>query len=133
MSITPAPPAPEQPLPARRRGPRPRAVASIAAAVLATAGTLTVLAPSGEAATAVTVTVNASSSKGTVPAAGNGVNMAVWDGNMNTAASADLLSAADVAPGYQWTMTKSAWSFTTDITVWFQSALSPLAVCPSGQ
>ncbi len=50
----------------------------------------------GAAAPAVNVTVNARAGLGTVPDTAYGLNQAVWDGNMNTEASADLLGAAGV-------------------------------------
>jgi hypothetical protein len=41
--------------------------------------------------------------------------------------------AASEPPGYQCTITKSALPAISGITVWFQSALSPSAITPSGQ
>ncbi|MFI1994510.1 cellulose binding domain-containing protein [Actinoplanes sp. NPDC020271] len=65
----------------------------------------------GEAAT-VNVTVNARAGLGVVPATAYGLNQAVWDTNMNTAASVDLLGRAGVrmmrypggsyGDGYHW-------------------------------
>ncbi|MGW4637135.1 cellulose binding domain-containing protein [Sphaerisporangium sp. NPDC004334] len=65
--------------------------AALAGAILAVPGT------AAQAATpAVNVTVNAREGLGTVPGTAYGLNQAVWDGNMNTEASADLLGAAGV-------------------------------------
>ncbi len=53
--------------------------------------------PAAHAATAtVHVTVNADEGLGTVPETAYGANQAVWDGNMNTPASASLLKQANV-------------------------------------
>ncbi|TYB43165.1 alpha-L-arabinofuranosidase, partial [Microbispora tritici] len=64
---------------------------ALAGAVLTTPGTR------AQAATpAVEVTVNAREGLGTVPDTAYGLNQAVWDGNMNTPASVDLLGKAGV-------------------------------------
>ncbi|WP_220502744.1 cellulose binding domain-containing protein [Microbispora sp. H10885] len=64
---------------------------ALAGAVLTTPGT------GAQAATpAVEVTVNAREGLGTVPDTAYGLNQAVWDGNMNTPASVDLLGKAGV-------------------------------------
>ena len=64
------------------------------------------------AAAAVNVTVNADEGLGTVPSTAYGANQAVWDANMNTPASVNLLSQANVGmmrypggsygDGYHW-------------------------------
>src|SRR3954451_24594034 len=92
---SPTPPHDDRPRAARRR-PALRAGVLLSAVALLSVGTVTVGLSSSQAATSVAVTVDTSRSKGTVPATGNGVNMAVWDGNMNTAASRSLLSSARV-------------------------------------
>jgi hypothetical protein len=78
------------------RGWRTRTTALIGAAVLAAAGVATVTAASSEAATSATVTVNTSSSKAPIPAMGQGVNMAVWEGRMNNADQPALLKGAGI-------------------------------------
>ena len=83
--------------------------------MVATLAIATVPAVSGTAhatATAINVTVNADEGLGTVPTTAYGANQAVWDGNMNTPASAGLLSQANVGmmrypggsygDGYHW-------------------------------
>ncbi|GAA0383289.1 ricin-type beta-trefoil lectin domain protein [Microbispora corallina] len=76
--------------------PRRRAgVALIAAAALA-AASAALGAPPASAATTATVTVDAAASRGTIPAAGHGVNAAVYDGNMNSSAVSGLLKDAGV-------------------------------------
>ena len=55
-----------------------------------------VLATPAAAATSATVTVNASMTRGTIPAAGHGINSAVYDGNMNQAAVPGLLRDAGI-------------------------------------
>ena len=91
-----------------------RFVAAGAALVLVFAATMAaVTGTAARAATAaVQVTVNADEGLGTVPETAYGLNQAVWDGNMNTAASVDLLGAAGVqmmrypggsyGDGYDW-------------------------------
>jgi hypothetical protein len=75
---------------------RPRWLAAAVTAVLSAA----LLAAGGtavQAATpAVNVTVNANEGLGTVPATAYGLNQAVWDAQMNTPASVNLLSQAGV-------------------------------------
>jgi hypothetical protein len=85
-----------------------------AAAEIALAGTMTTITgTAARAATAaVRVTVNANEGLGTVPDTAYGLNQAVWDGNMNTEASVDLLGRAGVqmmrypggsyGDGYHW-------------------------------
>src|SRR5437773_5361807 len=65
----------------------------LAASVVVTAGVLTTPAA---AATSASVTVNASMTRGTIPAAGHGINSAVYDGNMNQAAVPGLLRDAGI-------------------------------------
>ncbi|MEV4327816.1 cellulose binding domain-containing protein [Microbispora rosea] len=65
------------------------ALAAASAVVAATA----VSAPAS-AATSATVTVNTGTSLGTIPAAGHGVNVAVYDGNMNSSPVSGLLRDA---------------------------------------
>ncbi len=96
------------------RSMRHRSWVAAAVGVLAVTGTtLTAAAPPARAATpAVTVTVNANEGLGTVPDTGYGLNQAVWDANMNTPASVDLLGKAGVrmmrypggsyGDGYHW-------------------------------
>ena len=63
-------------------------------AALALGASLTAFTPSAQATVqAVNVTVNANEGLGTVPDTGYGLNQAVWDGNMNTPASVDLLAS----------------------------------------
>jgi hypothetical protein len=75
---------------------RPRwlaaAVTAVLSAALLAAGGATVQA----ATPAVNVTVNANEGLGTVPATAYGLNQAVWDAQMNTPASVNLLSQAGV-------------------------------------
>src|SRR5689334_18795486 len=66
-------------------------VAAAAVVTSSTAAQATVVAPA-----AVNVTVNAREGLGTVSDTAYGLNQAVWDGNMNTQASVDLLSQAGV-------------------------------------
>lgn len=86
------------------------------AAVLLAVGLLSVVPaltkPAAAAASTVNVTVNAREGLGTVPDVAYGLNQAVWDTNMNTQASVDLLSRAGVrmmrypggsyGDGYHW-------------------------------
>jgi Cellulose binding domain/Fibronectin type III domain len=83
------------------------AAAGLAAAVLGTAG------PAAQAASAsVSVTINADEGLGTVPSTAYGLNQAVWDSQMNTQASVDLIKQANVGmmrypggsygDGYHW-------------------------------
>jgi hypothetical protein len=58
---------------------------------------LTATGPAVHASTAVVnVTINADEGLGTVPATAYGLNQAVWDAQMNTAASVNLLSQAGI-------------------------------------
>lgn len=76
-------------------GRRPRRRLAVAAVVtLASAGLTAVDTPARAAAPSVNVTVNANEGLGTLPDTAYGLNQAVWDGNMNTPASVDLLSKA---------------------------------------
>jgi Cellulose binding domain/Fibronectin type III domain len=71
--------------------------AAAAAAVVLAATVITATGPAVHAATAVVnVTVNADEGLGTVPATAYGLNQAVWDAQMNTAASVSMLSQAGV-------------------------------------
>lgn len=70
---------------------RLRHALALAATVLLALG---VLATPAFAATSASVTVNASVSRAVIPAAGHGVNSAVYDGNMNQAAVPGLLRDA---------------------------------------
>jgi hypothetical protein len=73
---------------------------ALAAALLLATGALTVVAPGGaDAATIpapVTVTVNARAGLATVPGTALGVNQAIWDSNLGTTGTSDLLKAAGV-------------------------------------
>jgi hypothetical protein len=90
----------------------PRLLATAAAVALAGAAMTTPGTAARAAAPAVNVTVNADEGLGTVPGTAYGANQAVWDGNMNTQASADLLRQAGVGmmrypggsygDGYHW-------------------------------
>ena len=77
-----------------RRPTRTRFLRLAAALVLTAGGTLAAVAPPAAANTAVTVTVNAGQSLATIPSAGVGTNVAVYDGNMNDSAASGLLSTA---------------------------------------
>ena len=82
-------------------GPRParartRTKVLVGAVVLAAAGYATVTATTSQAAAAITVTVDPAAAKGTIPAAGQGLNEAVWDGHMNDADQPALLKAAGI-------------------------------------
>ncbi len=80
---------------------------AVAGAVLTTASASAQTAPAS-----VSVTVNADEGLGTVPSTAYGLNQAVWDSNMNTQASVDLISQANVGmmrypggsygDGYHW-------------------------------
>jgi hypothetical protein len=79
----------------RGRGHRRRL--AVALAVGLAGAVLTAPGTAAQAATpTVNVTVNAREGLGTVRDTAYGLNQAVWDGNMNTEASADLLAAAGV-------------------------------------
>ncbi|HEX3649294.1 MAG TPA: hypothetical protein VHV49_12770, partial [Pseudonocardiaceae bacterium] len=77
---------------------RGRAVAVVAAALLAVATTAAVAtaATTPNVTTAATVTVNATTGEGTVPSTGLGANTAVYDGFLTDPALPSLLSAAGV-------------------------------------
>lgn len=75
--------------------PRPWRFA-LPAALLVAAALVPLLTPTGAGAAAATVTVNAGQSLGTIPAGGQGVNVAVYDGHMNDPAISGLLSSAGV-------------------------------------
>ena len=89
-----------------------RRLAILAAIALAGATLTAAAAPARAATPTVTVNVNADEGLGTVPDVAYGVNQAVWDGNMNTQASVDLLGRAGVrmmrypggsyGDGYHW-------------------------------
>jgi len=92
---------------------RSRRFAAAAVTALISAALPMAPEPAAHAATAtVHVTVNADEGLGTVPAVAYGANQAVWDGNMNTAASASVLKQANVGmmrypggsygDGYHW-------------------------------
>jgi len=68
----------------------------IAAAALATGTALTAGAVPAKATAAVNVTVNAGEGLGTVPSTAYGLNQAVWDSQMNTQTSVNMLSQAGV-------------------------------------
>jgi len=81
----------------RRSAQRLRRCAAAAATALVAAALPMASGPAARAATAtVHVTVNANEGLGTVPSTAYGANQAVWDGNMNTPASASLLKQANV-------------------------------------
>jgi Cellulose binding domain/Fibronectin type III domain len=83
------------PAPGRGR-PRRFAWAATAAAVL-TGVALTATGPAVHASAAVVnVTINADEGLGTVPSTAYGLNQAVWDSQMNTTASVNLLSQAGI-------------------------------------
>ncbi|MBO4273635.1 cellulose binding domain-containing protein [Microbispora triticiradicis] len=69
-------------------------LALLTSAALAAASVTAVTVAPASAATSATVTVNTGTSLGTIPAAGHGVNVAVYDGNMNSAPIAGLLRDA---------------------------------------
>ena len=89
-----------------------RWLAAGAAAVLAAAVPVMASTAAQAAPASVNVTVNADEGLGTVPGTAYGLNQAVWDGNMNTQASADLIRQADAGmmrypggsygDGYHW-------------------------------
>jgi hypothetical protein len=70
-------------------------LAAAAVAALAVAALPAAPGPARAAVSAVDVTVNANEGLGTVPDTAYGANQAVWDGNMNTPASATLLKQAN--------------------------------------
>ncbi|MBP2708246.1 cellulose binding domain-containing protein [Microbispora sp. RL4-1S] len=75
---------------------RRRAGAALLAATALAAATLTaeIAADPASAATSASVSVSANTSRGTIPSAGHGVNVAVYDGNMNSSAIPGLLRNA---------------------------------------
>src|SRR5690242_13052595 len=91
----------------RRRSTR-RALAAAAATVALLAGTGLVSAAAADTSTAagtstatgtsdaVDVTVNAGQGLGTIPDTAYGLNSAIWDANMNTADTQDLVKAAGI-------------------------------------
>ncbi|MEU6415773.1 cellulose binding domain-containing protein [Streptomyces spiralis] len=91
----------------RRRSTR-RALAAAAATVALLAGTGLVSAAAADTSTAagtstatgtsdaVDVTVNAGQGLGTIPDTAYGLNSAIWDANMNTAGTQDLVKAAGI-------------------------------------
>ncbi len=114
--------------PVLREHRRPRRLAALAAAALATAAIPAAQGTTAHAAVAaVHVTVNANEGLGTVDETAYGANQAVWDGSMNTPASADLLKQAGVGmlrypggsygDGFHWqTNTVSGGGFVQDGT-----------------
>jgi cellulose binding protein with CBM2 domain len=95
---------------ARRHVTRPLALA--VATILVAAGLTTTATPPASAATTAAVSVNAGQPLATIPGAGVGMNVAVWDGRMNDPATTDLISDAGItavrypgggyADGYHW-------------------------------
>ena len=83
-------------LPPTRAPKRFRWFASAAAVIVATSTPVLVGATAHADPAAVNVTVNAQEGLGTVPSTAYGLNQAVWDANMNTPASVDLISKAGV-------------------------------------
>ncbi len=80
------------------RRPRLPAIASLSLAVLAAAGVAVGLnvPDAGAATTGVNVTVNARLALATVPDTGVGLNEAVWDSQLGTTTTSDLLKAAGI-------------------------------------
>src|SRR5437762_10753330 len=80
------------------RRPRLPAAASVSLAVLAAAGVVVGLGvpDAGAATTGATVTVNARLGLATVADTGVGLNEAVWDSQLGTTTTSDLLKAAGV-------------------------------------
>src|SRR4051794_4478207 len=81
---------------ARFRKLRVQTVAAVGAVGLAVAGGAVTLAPSSQASSPITVSVDAAAVKGVIPEAGQGVNMAVWDGRMNEPDVPGILKNANV-------------------------------------
>jgi hypothetical protein len=75
---------------------RRRPIAGAAAVLLAVLGAGTAASPGASAATTASVSVDAGQKLATMPAAGVGTNVAVYDGNMNQSAVPGLLSAAGI-------------------------------------
>ncbi|MEV7026538.1 cellulose binding domain-containing protein [Kitasatospora sp. NPDC093558] len=73
-----------------------RIIAAAAALSLAVTGAIAAVAPPAAAASTVSVSVDAALQLATVPATGVGVNIPVYDGNMNSAATPGLLSTAGI-------------------------------------
>ncbi|TDB69418.1 cellulose binding domain-containing protein [Micromonospora sp. KC721] len=87
------------PVPQGRPSTRPARRTALAASLLLAAGLLTTNPPTAGAApapTPVTVTVNARAGLATVPATALGVNHAIWDANLGTDQTSDMLKAAGV-------------------------------------
>jgi hypothetical protein len=74
----------------------PRLRFTLPAALLVAAALVPLLSTTRAAAATATVTVNAGQSLGAIPAGGQGINFAVYDGHMNDAAIPGLLSNAGV-------------------------------------
>ncbi|MGW2648672.1 cellulose binding domain-containing protein [Streptomyces sp. NPDC001393] len=75
---------------------RERAIAAAAALALAVTGAIAAVAPPAAAANSVSVSVDAALQLAAVPATGVGVNIPVYDANMNSAATPGLLSTAGI-------------------------------------
>ncbi|MFF9643035.1 cellulose binding domain-containing protein [Kitasatospora aureofaciens] len=75
---------------------RERVIAVAAALSLAVTGAIAAVAPPAAAASSVSVSVDAALQLATVPATGVGVNIPVYDANMNAAATPGLLSTAGI-------------------------------------
>ncbi|WBP84751.1 cellulose binding domain-containing protein [Kitasatospora cathayae] len=73
-----------------------RVIAAAAALALAATGAIAAVAPPATAASSVSVSVDAALQLATVPATGVGVNIPVYDANMNAAATPGLLSTAGI-------------------------------------
>ncbi|MFI9365825.1 cellulose binding domain-containing protein [Kitasatospora sp. NPDC053057] len=73
-----------------------RVIAAAAALSLAVTGAIAIAAPPAQAASSVSVSVDAALQLATVPATGVGVNIPVYDANMNSAATTGLLSTAGI-------------------------------------
>ncbi len=73
---------------------RARITALAGAVLLASASAIAAGALPASAATTATVTVNTGQTLATIPSTGVGINTAVYDGNMNSSATAGLLSTA---------------------------------------
>ncbi|MFD8706935.1 cellulose binding domain-containing protein [Kitasatospora sp. NPDC059648] len=75
---------------------RERVIAVAATLSLAVTGAIAAVAPSAAAANSVSVSVDAALQLATVPVTGVGVNIPVYDANMNAAATPGLLSTAGI-------------------------------------
>ncbi|MFH8627688.1 cellulose binding domain-containing protein [Streptomyces vietnamensis] len=73
-----------------------RVIATAAALALAATGAIAAVAPPAAAASTVSVSVDAALQLATVPATGVGVNIPVYDANMNAAATSGLLGTAGI-------------------------------------